>query len=206
MHDLIGTYERLERMYRLYIRSAFPLRSEALEKERDKLLREGEILSQPPLIETVPVYPSSGDTLQEATQNLLPEYAGLADLGKELLPAPLQLYSHQWDSLREVLMNQKDLVVTTNPQLESDLFTVARRYLFQRYLSPYESIFEFGCGSCQNLLLLANLFPDKKLTGLDWVEPAVNIANLIGKQLNQAVTGRIFNMLDPSSAFSSKLI
>jgi ATP-dependent helicase YprA (DUF1998 family) len=113
MHDLIGAYERLERMYRLYIRSAFPLRSEALEKERDTLLREGQILSQPPLIETVPVYPSSGHTLDKATRNLPPQYAGLAELGKELLPAPLELYSHQRDSLREVLINEKDLVVTT---------------------------------------------------------------------------------------------
>ena len=35
MHDLIGAYERMDRLYRLYIRSAFPLRSPALSAERD---------------------------------------------------------------------------------------------------------------------------------------------------------------------------
>lgn len=44
MHDLIGAYQRLDHVYRLYIKSAFPLRSEVLSNERDNLLKQREVL------------------------------------------------------------------------------------------------------------------------------------------------------------------
>jgi ATP-dependent helicase YprA (DUF1998 family) len=113
MHDLIGAYHRLDRMYRLYIQSAFPLRSLELSRERDAALRQSGVLSQPPLIETVPIFESSGKTLEGAAQSLPPEYADLAPLGRKLFRPSDELYAHQWRSLREVLVNRKDLVVTT---------------------------------------------------------------------------------------------
>jgi hypothetical protein len=48
VHDLLGAYERLERLYRLYIKSAFPLRSGVLSAERDRVLERRGVLSQPP--------------------------------------------------------------------------------------------------------------------------------------------------------------
>ncbi|NJL03541.1 MAG: DEAD/DEAH box helicase [Chloroflexaceae bacterium] len=113
MHDVVGTYQRLEQMYRLYIKSAFPLRSEVLTGERDKLLEQRGVLSQPPLLETVPVYAQSGYRLTDAAKKLPREYAGLEMLGQRLFPPHLTLYKHQWDSLYQVLVNRKDLVVTT---------------------------------------------------------------------------------------------
>jgi DEAD/DEAH box helicase domain-containing protein len=59
MYDVIGAYERLNRIYQLYIKSAFPLRYRILADERDLLLKQPGVLSQPPLIEPVPIYPSS---------------------------------------------------------------------------------------------------------------------------------------------------
>jgi hypothetical protein len=65
MPDLIGAYERIRRVYRLYIESAFPLRSEALTAERNCLLSrvgssdEPGPLAQPPLLEPVTVYERS---------------------------------------------------------------------------------------------------------------------------------------------------
>ncbi|HSH80001.1 MAG TPA: DEAD/DEAH box helicase [Herpetosiphonaceae bacterium] len=113
MHDVIGAYQRLDLLYRAYIRSAFPLRSTILANERDELLKTQPILSQPPLIETVPIYPSSGLSITAATAQLPPDYAGLALLAQRLFPGNMQLYEHQWRSLHEVLVNGKDLVVTT---------------------------------------------------------------------------------------------
>ena len=70
MHDVIGSYERLERIYRMYIESAFPLRNQALAKERRQLLAQPTILSQLPVIETVPVYPSSDKTLSRIAEEI----------------------------------------------------------------------------------------------------------------------------------------
>lgn len=113
MHDLVGAYQRLDRIYQLYIKSAFPLRYRALADERDRLLQQPGILSQPPLVEPVPIYPSSEMNLSAAANQLPSEYHNLAELGQMIFDPGVQLYRHQWESLREVLVNQKDLVVTT---------------------------------------------------------------------------------------------
>ncbi|MEZ2238051.1 hypothetical protein [Microcoleus sp.] len=68
MHDLVGAYQRLDRIYQLYIKSAFPLRYRALADERDTLLQQPGILSQPPLVEPVPIYPSSGMNLSQMSE------------------------------------------------------------------------------------------------------------------------------------------
>ena len=118
MHDLVGTYQRLDRIYQLYIKSAFPLRYPALAEERDRRLEflrdpHNPVLSIPPLVEPVPIYPSSGMNLSEAARNLPREYQELAELGKALFDDSIQLYQHQWQSLQKAIINQKDIVVTT---------------------------------------------------------------------------------------------
>ncbi|MHC5771236.1 MAG: DEAD/DEAH box helicase [Nostoc sp.] len=113
MHDVVGAYQRLNHIYQLYIKSAFPLRYRSLAAERDRLLQQLGILSQLPLIEPVPIYPSSGRDLETAVKQLPKKYHDLAQLGKMLFENGIELYQHQWESLEEVLINQKDLVVTT---------------------------------------------------------------------------------------------
>jgi len=119
MHDLLGAYQRLDRIYQLYIKSAFPLRYRSLAEERDHRLDylsnpNNPILSIPPLVEPVPIYPSSDMNLSAAANQLPPEYRGLADLAQPIFDDPsINLYKHQWDSLQATIANQKDIVVTT---------------------------------------------------------------------------------------------
>ena len=114
MYDLVGAYERLNTVYRKYIESAFPLRYENMANERRALYETSDTLSQPPLMEPTPVYPSSGLTLAEATRQFLPEYVDLPGLAQRLLDGPdTRLWKHQWDSVRAVLRDKKDIVVTT---------------------------------------------------------------------------------------------
>lgn len=113
MHDLVGAYERINQVYRWYIESAFPLHYEALGEERRQLLSQQGILSQPPLLETVPVYPSSGLDLAAVSRALPPDYEDLQYLAKDLIPEGRELYRHQWESLDEVINKGRDIVVTT---------------------------------------------------------------------------------------------
>jgi DEAD/DEAH box helicase domain-containing protein len=119
MHDLLGAYQRLDRIYQLYIKSAFPLRYRSLAEERDRRLDylsnpNNPILSIPPLVEPVPIYRSSNMNLSAAANQLPTEYRGLADLAQPIFDDPsIKLYQHQWDSLQESITNQKDIVVTT---------------------------------------------------------------------------------------------
>lgn len=112
MHDLLGTYERLREVYQLYIESAFPFRHELLNDERRRLLSEGNLLSQPPLIEPVPTYELSGLKLDDACSKIGEEYKGLETICRSLFNGH-QLYKHQWESLDRSLLNGRDIVVTT---------------------------------------------------------------------------------------------
>ena len=113
MHDLVGAYERMNKVYQWYIESAFPLRYEALSEERRELLAQQGVLSQPPLLETIPVYPTLSNNLAETSQLLPPDYQDLQYLAQDLLPTNVELWEHQWESLHKVLVNKKDIVVTT---------------------------------------------------------------------------------------------
>lgn len=113
MNDLVGAHERLQEIYRLYVESAFPFRYPALDSERRVVLGHDGVLSQEPLAEPVPIYPSSDYTLAQVAAQLGTEYAGLAFLGAGLLPPAIRLYQHQWRALDAVVARKRDLVVTT---------------------------------------------------------------------------------------------
>lgn len=112
MHDLVGAYERMRKVYQWYIESTFPLRYPALSEERERLLSGEGILSQPPILETIPIYPPSGLILQEASQRLPNGYQDLYHLAQALFPQNRELWRHQWDSLQAVISGH-DIVVTT---------------------------------------------------------------------------------------------
>ncbi|ABI67646.1 putative helicase [Syntrophomonas wolfei subsp. wolfei str. Goettingen G311] len=97
----------------MYIESAFPLRYEILNQERSSILSQTGFLSQPPLLETLPIYPSSGKSLELACRHLPREYRDLPNLAKNLFPEGMELYQHQLAALGEVIMNRRDIVVTT---------------------------------------------------------------------------------------------
>jgi Lhr-like helicase len=127
MRDMIGAYGRINRVYRMYIESAFPFRYSVLNEERKRLLARRGTLSQLPVVETVADYPSSKLTLEKASQNLaaatgVAEYGDLVRLARPLFPLAKDkpestLYQHQWESLRAVIAGEKgvrkDIVVTT---------------------------------------------------------------------------------------------
>lgn len=90
------------------------------------------------------------------------------------------------------------LIVSNNLDLEYNLFTIARHVIFTKYLYPFDNIYELGCGSCQNLLSLSELFPSKKLFGFDWTTSSVGIAKQLANTLNRNIYGTILDMTKPS--------
>lgn len=98
------------------------------------------------------------------------------------------------------LRYDRRLIVTENLQLEFELFRIARLILFSRYLQGEAAIWEFGCGSGENLLLLAELFPQVELYGCDWTRSAAKIADYLGRSLERRISGRVFDMLDLDTA------
>lgn len=95
-----------------------------------------------------------------------------------------------------IRLNQ-NYVMPSNPNFELDYFSVFRLWLFEKYLKEFESIYEFGCGTGFNLVALAQLYPAKKLYGLDFVPSSVQLVNEAGKAYGWKMTGHLFDMASP---------
>ena len=89
-------------------------------------------------------------------------------------------------------------IKSSDPNFELNFYTVYRHYLFRRFLSPYDSIYEFGCGTGYNLLMMAQMFPQKKLYGLDWTRASRDLVNEIGNTLGPNISGDLFDMFSPN--------
>lgn len=91
----------------------------------------------------------------------------------------------------------KNFIESMDPQFEFNWYTVFRRWLFKTYFSDADAIFEFGCGSGYNVSVLAELFENSQIVGLDWAEPSVEIINRLNASGLSNVKGRRFDFFEP---------
>jgi len=103
-----------------------------------------------------------------------------------------------------VIRLNRNYIIPTNPNFELDYFSVFRLWLFKKYLKEFESIYEFGCGTGFTLTVLAQLYPEKKLYGLDFVTSSVDLVNKIGEVYGWKMKGHFFDMLSPDENFKIK--
>lgn len=94
------------------------------------------------------------------------------------------------------LRYDNQLIVSGNQQLEFDLFRIARLCIFYKYLNGSDTICELGCGSCQNILMLAEQFINANLIAADWTNAAKKIADYLGICLNRNISGHVLDMMD----------
>lgn len=99
------------------------------------------------------------------------------------------------------LRYQRGIVVPADEHLEHRAFALARWLIFGKYLRDVSRIYEFGCGSCSNLLMLAELFPTARLWGCDWAPASLALAELVAKEKGIALGASLFNFLEPDPAF-----
>lgn len=93
---------------------------------------------------------------------------------------------------------QRAYVAPRNPYLANDLLGIAVGHYFEKYLGDTQSVYEFGCGTGRFLFELSELFPAKRLVGLDWTYSSQKILGLIA-QTGRQISGQRFDMLEPSS-------
>ena len=92
-------------------------------------------------------------------------------------------------------------ILPSNPNFELDYLSVFRLWLFRTYLKEFDAIYEFGCGTGFNLVVLAQLYPEKELHGLDFIPSSRDLVNLIGEVYGWKMTGHHFDMLYPDEDF-----
>ena len=80
---------------------------------------------------------------------------------------------------------------------EPDFTLVFRHWLYQKYFADYEHIYEFGCGTGHNLTVMAQLFPGKKLFGMDWVPESQELLAAIAGKYEWPIKGVNFDFFHP---------
>jgi hypothetical protein len=93
-------------------------------------------------------------------------------------------------------LNQ-NYIKSSDPEFELNWYAIFSRWLFLRYLSSVDAIFEFGCGSGINVAALARLFPKKKIVGLDWTTSSKRIIEKLAENYGWNVEGRVFDFFHP---------
>lgn len=103
-------------------------------------------------------------------------------------------------SFRPIRLDGQHVIPLDN-DFELNYPTAFLSWIFSKYLREADSIYEFGCGTGFNLILLAQIFPEKKLYGLDWIPASKKIIDLVAKKLGYPMKSRAFNMLKPDYSF-----
>lgn len=101
---------------------------------------------------------------------------------------------------KAIRFNQ-NYIKPVNPNFELDFLLVFRLWLFKEYFQEVGSIYEFGCGTGFNLVALANIYPDKLLYGLDFVQSSCDLVNKIAQTHKFKLKGRLFDMINPDKDF-----
>ena len=89
----------------------------------------------------------------------------------------------------------------SNKYFEYDFFRVFRYWLFKKYFSEFDNIYEFGCGTGMNLVELSNIYPNKNLYGSDFVSSSVKLVNKISEVYELNLKGFQFDMINPNYDF-----
>lgn len=91
---------------------------------------------------------------------------------------------------------------SADSNFELNFYTLLRTALFKKYLSGVDSIYEFGCGTGYNLVMLARMYPEKSLYGLDWATTSVQLVDSIAAQYKYRLAGVHFDMYNPDNSLS----
>lgn len=137
--------------------------------------------------------PERQKTWEMAWSDHLNEFATKGFAQKELDPK----FMRSNERSNEILRLNKNYVKPVVPNFELNYAKVCKTWLFEKYLREVESVYEFGCGSGFNLVMLSQLYPDKKIYGLDWASSSVNLVNINAQKHELNITGSHFNFLDP---------
>ncbi|PIR57842.1 MAG: hypothetical protein COU71_01895 [Parcubacteria group bacterium CG10_big_fil_rev_8_21_14_0_10_38_31] len=100
-----------------------------------------------------------------------------------------------------IIRINKEYISPTDPMLEMRWLNIFRRWIFGKYLKDADNIYEFGCGTAQNLVVLADLFPEKNIFGSEWVEAPLEIIKLLAEKKGYNIRGRLFDIFSPDENF-----
>lgn len=167
----------------------FRYRTTSIE-ERDGIILDilKKIDSPPP----IPVGPKRKGRWKKGWEENLNDFISSGYDTKKLLPKYVRPF-------RPIRLDGK-YVIPIEGDFELNYKTAFCSWIFSKYLKGVNSVYEFGCGTGLNLILLSKIFPDKRMYGLDWVPSSKKILDLLSEKLRLPIKGGIFNMFEPDQS------
>jgi hypothetical protein len=101
-----------------------------------------------------------------------------------------------------IICLNRQYILPSQPDFVYQYTKIFRAWLFREYLTDYEVVFEFGCGTGHNLVHLAELYPDKTLYGFDWTRSSQEIIQIVADQFGMKIKGGFFNFFDPDETLT----
>lgn len=95
-------------------------------------------------------------------------------------------------------LNGKYILPTYPDKFEYTYVYLFRLYMFYKYFSDASTVYEFGCGSGNNLAHFCRLFPSIPAIGADYIPAAVELINTLAKTKEFNLTGQLFDMENPN--------
>ena len=95
-----------------------------------------------------------------------------------------------------------DLYRASSSWAEPELLGVLIFDILKNFCTSLTHVYEFGCGSGNNLRTIRRALPDTELTGLDWATASQRIISVISEKKDiDRLNGRLFNFFDPDYSF-----
>lgn len=92
-----------------------------------------------------------------------------------------------------------ELIKSDNPNFQIEMDLLIKRCLFEKYASLSKNIYEFGCGTGYNLVMLGDMYPEKQLFGMDFTDSTVKILDLLKEKIGYRIEGRRFDFCNPDN-------
>jgi len=103
-----------------------------------------------------------------------------------------------------IIRLNRDYARPLNPGFEQDYTLVLKHWLFRTYYPEISSFYEFGCGTGTNLVIMAELFSEMELHGLDFAPSSRDLINKLGEVNSWSLSGHLFDMTDPDDSIKMK--
>jgi SAM-dependent methyltransferase len=90
-----------------------------------------------------------------------------------------------------------EYIMPISPNFVFSYTHIYRTWLFLKYFQEVSNVYEFGCGPAYHLAYLAQLYPDKRLFGLDWAISSQEIIQHLAAHFKWKIEGRRFDFFQP---------
>jgi hypothetical protein len=84
-----------------------------------------------------------------------------------------------------------------SPDFDIDYIRLLVIWAYARFFQEATEIHEFGCGTAQNLVPAARLFPGRPLFGYDWAKASRDIISEMRRHHGFTIEGHVFDMFHP---------